>query len=84
MDRQEQLKAIKEVLDAIRPYIQMDGGDLEFVDFTQDNVVQIRLHGACVGCGLADVTMYQGVETALIEEVPGVKGVELIQDNWLI
>lgn len=82
MAREEQIKEIKEVLDAIAPFVQADGGDVEFVDLTSEGVVQIRLLGACVGCGLADVTVYQGIEQALIEEVEGVIGVELLQDNW--
>ena len=82
MTREEQIKEIKEVLDAIAPFVQADGGDVEFVDLTPEGVVQIRLLGACVGCGLADVTVYQGIEQALAEEVEGVIGVELIQDNW--
>ena len=61
MNREEQLQTIKEVLDAIAPYVQADGGDIEFVDLTPEGVVQIRLLGACVGCGLADVTVYQGI-----------------------
>lgn len=82
MEREEKIKEIKEVLDAIAPFVQADGGDVEFVDLTPEGVVQIRLLGACVGCGLADVTVYQGIEQALTEEVEGVIGVELIQDNW--
>lgn len=82
MTREEQIKEIKEVLDAIAPFVQADGGDVEFVDLTPEGVVKIRLLGACVGCGLADVTVYQGIEQALTEEVEGVIGVELIQDNW--
>lgn len=82
MTREEKIKEIKEVLDAIAPFVQADGGDVEFVDLTPEGVVQIRLLGACVGCGLADVTVYQGIEQALTEEVEGVIGVELIQDNW--
>lgn len=84
MTREEQIKEIKEVLDAIAPFVQADGGDVEFVDLTPEGVVQIRLLGACVGCGLADVTVYQGIEQALTEEVEGVIGVELLQDNWYI
>lgn len=82
MTREKQIKEIKEVLGAIAPFVQADGGDVEFVDLTSEGVVQIRLLGACVGCGLADVTVYQGIEQALTEEVEGVIGVELIQDNW--
>ena len=82
MDKQMTINHIEEVLSAIRPYIQNDGGDVEFVNLTDDGIVEIRLLGACVGCGLADVTVTQGIEQSLVEEVPGVIGVDLISDNW--
>lgn len=82
MDKIAMINQIEEVLDAIRPYIQNDGGDVEFIDLTDDGIVQIRLLGACVGCGLADVTVTQGIEQSLVEEIPGVIGVDLVDDNW--
>lgn len=69
---------IKEVLAFLRPYLQRDGGDVEFVDYT-DGIVQVRFLGACVGCAISDVTLYDGIERALIEEVPGVIGVEAVE-----
>ena len=66
---------IQEVLAFLRPYIQRDGGDVEFVEYN-DGIVSIRFLGACVGCAISDVTLYDGIERALIEEVPGVIGVE--------
>ncbi len=82
-NKEEQIKMIKEVLDLIRPYIQSDGGDVEFIDINDEGIVEIKLLGACVGCGLSDVTVTNGIEQALLEEVPGVIGVHLNQDNWL-
>jgi Fe-S cluster biogenesis protein NfuA len=82
MNKTETIDKINEVLDAIRPYIQSDGGDVELIDIDEEGVVSIRLLGACVGCGMADVTVSHGIEEALIDEVPGVIGVELVQDNW--
>lgn len=82
-NKQEIISQILEVLDVIRPYIQNDGGDVEFVDVTDDGIVEIRLHGACVGCGLADITISAGIEESLIEEVPGIIGVKLLDDNWI-
>lgn len=76
---QEKILQIEEILDAVRPYIQQDGGDVEFVELTEDGIVKIRLLGACVGCGMADVTVSQGIEVALVEEVPGVIGVEVVE-----
>lgn len=80
MNKEVMVVQIEEVLDAIRPYIQNDGGDVELVDVTDDGIVQIRLLGACVGCSMADVTVSQGIEQSLVEEVPGVIGVDLIED----
>ncbi|HHU80436.1 MAG: NifU family protein [Bacilli bacterium] len=67
---------IKNIITRIRPYIQRDGGDIEYVRF-EDGIVFVRLTGACVGCQFSDVTLYQGLESVLVEEVPGVIGVEL-------
>ena len=67
---------IKNIITSIRPYIQRDGGDIEYVRF-EDGIVFVRLTGACVGCQFSDVTLYQGLESVLVEEVPGVIGVEL-------
>ncbi len=63
------------VVDRLRPYIQGDGGDLELVDVTDDGVVQVRLHGACVGCPGAQMTLRMGVERNLKAVVPEVKEV---------
>ena len=65
---------IKKILDKIRPYINGEGGDLEFVDFV-DGIVYIRMSGACVGCGAMDST-FEGIETLLTEYVPEVIGVK--------
>ena len=67
---------IQETIEKIRPFIQMDGGDIEFVKF-EDGTVFIRLLGACVGCGLIDITLRDGIEKILLEEVPGVIDVQL-------
>lgn len=71
-------KAIKKTIERVRPYLQRDGGDLEYVKFV-DGIVYIRLHGACIGCSYVDVTMRDGIEAILLEEIPGVIGVEQIE-----
>lgn len=65
-------------LDTIRPYLQGDGGDIELVDVDDDGVVQVRFHGACVGCPAASITMSQGVERTIREKVPEVTKVLLV------
>ena len=65
------------VISKIRPYLQRDGGDIEFV-MLQDGVVYVHLFGACQGCGLVDVTIKDGVEQIMLEEVPGVVEVRVV------
>ena len=63
------------VVNRLRPMIQGDGGDLELVDVTAEGVVQVRLHGACVGCPGAQMTLRMGVERNIRAIVPEVKEV---------
>ena len=63
---------VTQVIDLIRPAIQGDGGDIELVDVDDQGVVQVRLHGACVGCPGAQMTLKMGVERNLKEKVPEV------------
>ena len=69
---------VEATIDRIRPWIQSDGGDVELVDVTEDGVVRIRLHGACVGCPSSSMTLHMGIERNLRERVPEVKAVEQV------
>ena len=75
MTYEEILAEIQEVINLIRPYIQRDGGDVNFIKF-EDGIVYVSLVGACVGCGAADITLRELIEDTLLERVPGVIGVE--------
>ena len=66
---------IKQVIERTRVFLQQDGGDVEYVDFIE-GIVLVRLTGACVGCGAMNVTLYDGIESILLAEVPEVIGVE--------
>ncbi len=66
---------IKAVLETIRPALQADGGDVEFIDFN-DGVVTVRMKGACGNCPMAIVTLKQGIEKRLKAEIPEVETVE--------
>lgn len=68
---------IKETLDKIRPFIQRDGGDIEFLSYL-DGVVYIRMLGACANCVMQDETVSSGIEMILIDEVPGVTQVKVV------
>lgn len=74
----EQIKKIIE--EDIRPQMQKDGGDIEFISFdVKTGIVRVRLHGACQGCPLSHVTLFQGVEKLLKEKIPEVRGVETFE-----
>ena len=66
---------VKTVLEKIRPSLQADGGDVEFVAISA-GVVQVRLKGACIGCPMSQMTLKNGIEKLLKREVPGVVAVE--------
>ncbi len=68
----------KALAEAIRPALQRDGGDVELVDVTDDNVVQVRLQGACRGCPMAQMTIKGHVEAILKDMVPEVDRVETV------
>lgn len=69
---------VEAVLTKIRPQLQADGGDVELVDITAQNIVQLRLQGACAGCPMSQMTLKNGIERVLMQEVPEVKGVESV------
>jgi Fe-S cluster biogenesis protein NfuA len=62
-------------LDKIRPALQADGGDVELVEVTDDGVVKLKLKGACAGCPMSTMTLKNGIERFLKEQVPEVKEV---------
>ncbi|HHY15945.1 MAG TPA: NifU family protein [Firmicutes bacterium] len=67
---------VEAVLAKIRPSIQADGGDVELVEISEDNVVTVKLTGACVGCPMAQLTLKGGIERILKHEIPEVVSVE--------
>ena len=70
---------IKIAIGQIRPFLQRDGGDIEFVELTEDNIVKVRLQGHCAGCPGAQMTIKGVVERLLKESYPEIQGVEAVQ-----
>lgn len=70
---------VQQVIEQLRPSIQADGGDVEFLEFTEEGVVRIRLHGACVGCPSSSLTLQVGLERNLREHVPEFASVEAVE-----
>jgi Fe-S cluster biogenesis protein NfuA len=69
---------VSAVIDLIRPAVQSDGGDIEFVEVSDEGVVSIRMHGACVGCPSSDMTLRIGIERTLKDRIPEITKVEAV------
>ncbi len=76
MAEQTLIEKVKKSLDKVRPALQADGGDVEFVELTADNIVKVKLVGACGGCPMAQMTLKNGIEKFLKKEIPEIKSVE--------
>ncbi|MDR1390073.1 MAG: NifU family protein [Treponema sp.] len=66
---------VKTALESVRPSLQADGGDVEFVSVSSDGKVSVKLTGACCGCPMATMTLKNGIESYLKKEVPEVSAV---------
>ena len=69
---------VQAALNDVRPHLQVDGGDVELVDVTDDGVVKVKLTGACAGCPMSQMTLKWGVENYLKKKLPDVKSVEAV------
>jgi Fe-S cluster biogenesis protein NfuA len=68
---------VQKVIEKLRPMLQADGGDVELVE-VDDGVVKVRLQGACAGCPMSQMTLKNGIERMVKQEIPEVKSVENI------
>ena len=78
MREEEIIKKINEVIDNIRPYLQNDGGDVKFNRY-ENGVVYVSMVGACSNCDIANVTLEDGIEAALLNEIPEV--IKVVNEN---
>ncbi len=69
---------IEAAIAKIRPMLKADGGDVELISVSEDGIVQVRLQGACAGCPMSQMTLKNGIERIIKQEVPGVKSVESV------
>jgi Fe-S cluster biogenesis protein NfuA len=77
-ENQELIGKVKNVIDQIRPYLEADGGNIQFVNLTDDNVVNVELQGACKSCPMSLMTLKSGVEEAMKKALPEIKSVEAV------
>ncbi|MCI5453513.1 MAG: NifU family protein [Mollicutes bacterium] len=74
MEDEATIQLIQATIDKVRPFLQRDGGDIDYIGF-RDGIVYVTMVGACQGCSLAQDDISSGVEIILMEEVPGVMAV---------
>lgn len=72
------VERIEEALNFCRPYLQADGGDIEFVSVSNDDIVYLRYLGVCKNCPLSLLTLRAGIERSVLKNAPEVKRVELV------
>ena len=72
----ELYEKVENFLKNLRPYLQVDGGDVELVEITDDNIVKVKLLGACYSCPLNLMTLRAGIERKIMNEVPEIVRLE--------
>ncbi len=72
---------VNQAIENLRPYLNSDGGDMELVEITNDNMVRVRLTGACKSCSMSPMTLKAGLEDELKNIAPEIKGVVAIEEN---
>jgi Fe-S cluster biogenesis protein NfuA len=73
--KQELIDRIEVALNAIRPYLEADGGDVRFLEVDNNMIVKIELLGSCVTCPMSSMTLRAGVEEAIKRAIPEIRGV---------
>ncbi|PCE62699.1 NifU family protein [Sediminicola luteus] len=75
MTSEEIKQNVEKALDEIRPFLQSDGGDISLVAIEDDSLVKVKLHGACVGCSVNQMTLKSGVEMTIKKYAPQIEEV---------
>ena len=81
MNSKEIKEKVLKALDEIRPFLASDGGDISLVSIDNDRIVNVKLHGACVGCSVNQMTLKNGVEMTIKKYVPQIDRVIGVEDH---
>ncbi len=73
------IENVEKILKEVRPYLQMDGGDVEVIKILEGGIIEVRLLGSCKDCPLSMVTLRAGIERALMNEIPLIKRIESVK-----
>jgi Fe-S cluster biogenesis protein NfuA len=75
----QNIAKIHQALDEIRPFLNNDGGDITFIELTAEGIVKVKLHGACIGCSVNQMTLKTGVEMTIKKYLPNITAVVQVQ-----
>ncbi|MBP6459320.1 MAG: NifU family protein [Crocinitomicaceae bacterium] len=78
--KEELIQIINDSIEQLRPFLNADGGDMEFVDITDDGIVHVKLLGACSSCSMSMMTLKAGLEEAVKKVAPEIKGILSVDD----
>ena len=78
--KEELIQIINDSIEQLRPFLNADGGDMEFVDITDDGIVHVKLLGACSSCSMSMMTLKAGLEEAVKKVAPEIKGILSFDD----
>lgn len=79
-EKEQLIRQVDEALDDVRPHLAVDGGDVEVVDVTDQNVVKIKWLGACRSCSMTHMTMKAGLEQAIKSRLPQIEGIVAVNE----
>ena len=79
MNEKDTQAKIINLIDKMRPFLVNDGGNIEFVKY-EDNIVYVKMMGACADCAFLDITLKEGIEEIIVSEIPEVKEVRLFEE----
>jgi Fe-S cluster biogenesis protein NfuA len=71
-------KQVLTALESIRPFLQADSGDVELIEISDDDIIKVKLTGACSTCPMSIMTLRAGIERALMREIPAIRRVEAV------
>lgn len=77
-DKDALISRAEKALDTIRPHLQVDGGNVEIVDISEDFILEVRWLGNCEMCSMSAMTMKAGIEQTIKQQVPELQGVKAL------
>ena len=78
MNKEELTLKVEKLIDDVRPYLVADGGNIKFIELTDDMIVKVELQGACHSCPMSKITLKNGVEEYIKKELPEIVSVEAV------